>query len=91
MSKGTAREHTQRESEKSLLLMSGHRAWRLRSRPEGAIKDSDLELCTEPKPAPADGQILVKNMFIRYQTGVCARVPVLAPLGRPDPQLRQRV
>ena len=41
-----------------------HRAWRLRSRPEGVLKDTDLELCTEPKPSPVDGQMLVKNMFI---------------------------
>ena len=52
--------------------MSDHRCWRLRCRPEGVIKDSDLELCTEPKPAPADGQLLVKNMFIRYRTGTGA-------------------
>lgn len=28
------------------------------------LKDTDLELCTEPKPSPVDGQMLVKNMFI---------------------------
>jgi NADPH-dependent curcumin reductase CurA len=53
--------------------MSDQRCWRLRCRPEGPIKDSDLELCTEPKPAPADGQLLVKNMFIRYRTGALPR------------------
>ena len=41
-----------------------HRAWRLRCRPVGAIRDSDLELCVEPKPTPAEGQLLVKNLFI---------------------------
>lgn len=40
------------------------RVWRLRSRPEGSIKDTDLEMCDEPKPAPEDGQLVVKNMFI---------------------------
>mmetsp|Transcript_42584 Transcript_42584/g.62662 ORF Transcript_42584/g.62662 Transcript_42584/m.62662 type:complete len:335 (+) Transcript_42584:173-1177(+) len=40
------------------------RCWRLRSRPEGSIKDTDLEMCEEPKPTPEDGQLLVKNLFI---------------------------
>ena len=44
--------------------MATHRAWRLRSRPEGALKDSDLELVIEPKPAPGDGQLLVKNVWV---------------------------
>ena len=46
--------------------MGEHRAWRLRTRPEGSIKDTDLELCTEPKPSAGDGQLLVKNVFIRF-------------------------
>ena len=41
-----------------------HRVWRLRSRPVGSIRDSDLELCVEPKPVPENGQLLVKNLFI---------------------------
>ena len=43
-----------------------NRAWRLRTRPEGSIKDTDLELCTETKPSAEDGQLLVKNVFIRF-------------------------
>jgi hypothetical protein len=43
--------------------MATYRAWRLRRRPEGALKDSDLELVTEAKAAPGDGQLLVKNLF----------------------------
>ena len=41
------------------------RAWRLRTRPEGEIKDTDLEMCDEPKPAAEEGQLVVKNMYIR--------------------------
>ena len=41
-----------------------NRVWRLRSRPQGSVKDSDLELCREEVPQPADGQLLVKNLFI---------------------------
>jgi hypothetical protein len=47
----------------SPLNMATHRAWRLRSRPVGALKDSDLELVTEPKPSPGDGQLLVKTLW----------------------------
>ena len=54
--------------------MGEHRAWRLRTRPEGSIKDTDLELCTEPKPSAEDGQLLVKNVFIR-----CCSLIVLDP------------
>ena len=43
--------------------MAAHRAWRLRSRPVGALKDSDLELVTEPKPVPGEGQLLVKTLW----------------------------
>lgn len=32
--------------------------------PVGALKDTDLELCTEPIPVPAEGQLLVRNLFI---------------------------
>ena len=43
--------------------MATHRAWRLRHRPVGQLKDTDLELVTEAKPAPGDGQLLVKNRW----------------------------
>jgi hypothetical protein len=48
----------------SLRGGTSNRSWRLRSRPVGAIKDTDLELCTEDKPAIADGQVLVRNEYI---------------------------
>lgn len=40
-----------------------HRAWRLRTRPEGTLKDTDLELCVEPKPVRGPGQLLLRNLF----------------------------
>lgn len=41
-----------------------HRALRLRSRPVGTIADTDLELVTEPKPVPGEGQVLVRNQYV---------------------------
>lgn len=40
-----------------------NRVWRLRSRPVGEVKESDLELCIEALPEPAQGQMLIKNIF----------------------------
>lgn len=44
--------------------MATHRVLRLRSRPVGTVADTDLELCTEPKPSPGPGQVLVKNLYV---------------------------
>jgi len=41
-----------------------NRVYRLRSRPVGAIADSDLELCNEEIPTAGEGQLLVKNIFV---------------------------
>lgn len=41
-----------------------NRVWRLRNRPVGVIKESDLELVTEELPVISEGQMLVKNEFI---------------------------
>jgi len=41
-----------------------NRVWRLRSRPIGAIADTDLEMCQEAIPSIGEGQLLVKNLFI---------------------------
>jgi NADPH-dependent curcumin reductase len=38
--------------------------WRLRARPVGDIKDSDLEYLTEPMPAMEDGQALVAVNYL---------------------------
>ena len=45
-------------------LSSKNRVWRLRSRPVGSIKDTDLELCVEDKPVIKEGQLLVKNLYV---------------------------
>lgn len=45
-------------------MSTKHRVWRLRSRPVGSIKDTDLELCVEDKPTIGADQLLVKNLFI---------------------------
>jgi NADPH-dependent curcumin reductase CurA len=37
---------------------------RLRSRPEGRIEDTDLEVCTEPMPIIEDGQVLVQHIYL---------------------------
>jgi NADPH-dependent curcumin reductase CurA len=44
--------------------MSRNTVLRLRSRPEGRIQDSDLEVCKEPMPTIEDGQMLVKSIYI---------------------------
>jgi NADPH-dependent curcumin reductase CurA len=41
-----------------------NRVWRLRSRPVGPVKDTDLELCVESIPTIGEGQLLVKNLYI---------------------------
>ncbi len=38
--------------------------WRLRKRPVGIIRESDLEFVTEPLPEIEEGQLLVRNEFI---------------------------
>ena len=41
-----------------------NRQWRLVARPEDTFKRSDFEWREEPIPAPGDGQILVRNLYI---------------------------
>jgi NADPH-dependent curcumin reductase CurA len=43
--------------------MSKNRCLRLRSIPSGKIAHTDLELCEEEMPVPADGEVLIKNLF----------------------------
>jgi len=40
------------------------RVWRLVSRPNGALKDTDLELRSEPMPKPGPGQMLMRNVVL---------------------------
>ncbi len=44
--------------------MTTMRSWRLRHRPVGDIKDSDLELVSEPVPSLADGEFLVRTVYL---------------------------
>jgi len=41
-----------------------HRAFRLVSRPQGALKDTDLKLCVEPRPVREAGQLLMRNLYL---------------------------
>jgi NADPH-dependent curcumin reductase CurA len=41
-----------------------NRQWRLAARPEGLIKDSDFEWAEEPVRALADGEVLVRNIYL---------------------------
>ena len=41
-----------------------NRAFRLRKRPVGAPAEGDLELVSEPVPELADGQILVRTLYL---------------------------
>lgn len=45
-------------------MTSERHVWRLRARPEGTIKDSDLEYLAEPMPAVGDGQALVEVNYL---------------------------
>lgn len=42
----------------------GNRQWRLAVRPIGFIKESDFEWRKEPVPAPGEGEILVRNIYL---------------------------
>ena len=41
-----------------------NRQWRLRARPEGLIKESDFEFHEEPVSALAEGQLVVRNIYL---------------------------
>jgi NADPH-dependent curcumin reductase CurA len=41
-----------------------NRQWRLKRRPVGDIQDGDLELVSAPAPEIADGQALVRNIYL---------------------------
>ncbi len=44
-----------------------NRQWLLARRPVGMVKESDFELHGEPVPAPAGGQILVRNRWLAFE------------------------
>jgi NADPH-dependent curcumin reductase CurA len=41
--------------------------WRLASRPVGMVKESDFELVEEAVPGLADGEVLVRNLFLAFE------------------------
>jgi hypothetical protein len=41
-----------------------NRQWRLAARPVGLIKQSDFVWKQEPAPAPGDGEVLVRNLYL---------------------------
>jgi len=41
-----------------------NRQWLLARRPQGAVSDSDFRLTEGPAPAPADGEVLVRNIYL---------------------------
>ena len=41
-----------------------NRQWRLAARPEGLIKETDFEWVEEPVPSLADGEVLVRNIYL---------------------------
>lgn len=41
--------------------------WRMRARPRGMVKESDFEFVEEPVQPPADGQVLVRNLYLAFE------------------------
>ena len=44
-----------------------NRQWRLASRPVGMVKESDFELASEEIGELADGEVLVRNLFLAFE------------------------
>ena len=44
-----------------------NRQWLLARRPVGMVRESDFELRSSPIPAPADGQVLVRNRWLAFE------------------------
>jgi len=45
-------------------MSTNNRRWILKQRPVGDIRDGDLQLVDAPIPKPAEGQILVRNIYL---------------------------
>ena len=41
-----------------------NRQWRLAARPQGLIKETDFEWVEEPVRSLADGEVLVRNIYL---------------------------
>src|SRR6266568_351186 len=50
-----------------MTIAVANRAIRLRRRPEGPVRDGDLELVEEPVPELADGQALVRVLVVSVE------------------------
>jgi NADPH-dependent curcumin reductase CurA len=44
--------------------------WRLKTRPVGMVKESDFELVEEPLAEIADGEVLVRNLFLAFEPAI---------------------
>jgi NADPH-dependent curcumin reductase CurA len=63
-----------------------NRRWLLQSRPEGLVSESNFRMTEEPIPVPADGQVLVRTLWLSFdptQRGWMSRDSYLpmVPLG----------
>ncbi|MFY7851585.1 MAG: NADP-dependent oxidoreductase [Brevundimonas sp.] len=65
-----------------------NRQWVLRQRPQGLVQDSDLELISTPVPDLADGQVLVRTIYLSLdptnRTWMNDAVGYLPPVGLGD-------
>jgi NADPH-dependent curcumin reductase CurA len=65
--------------------MPMNRQWVLRQRPQGLIKDGDLELVESPTPELKDGDILVRTVYLSLdptnRTWMNDAVGYLPPVG----------
>lgn len=46
--------------------MSMNRQWRLAARPRGQVKESDFSFHEVPVPAPAEGEVLVRTLYLSF-------------------------
>ena len=44
-----------------------NRQWRLAARPVGMVKESDFELASEEIPGVAEGELLIRNLFLAFE------------------------
>ena len=47
--------------------MTTNGQWRLRSRPDGMVKESDFEFVEAPVESPGEGQLLVRNLYLAFE------------------------
>ena len=48
------------------MSQARNRQWRLARRPVGMVSESDFEYREEPLPRIADGELLVRNLYISF-------------------------